>query len=232
VLVALFALGFVAFNLVIASTLVIAAYGFDPTLLGARGALVERQLGTAGLLRWGAFVDLLGYLCFAAIVLYFVRAAAGVGARVAAFVGLSFALGGAIGASILGTAGAWLLESPISDQSSLLAVRVAFATVENIVIIGVWGTLGLFLLGCWLVWAGVSSRPVSRTFGYVGIVCGVGSLAYAVRTGITGATPVPFAGPFDVLIMLGVGLLPVWVLWFALRVWRGEPLTGRDHLAG
>jgi hypothetical protein len=231
VLAALFAFGFVAFNLVIASTLVIAAYGFDPALLGARGALVERQLGTAGLLRWGAFIDLLGYLCYAGIVLYFVRGVAGVGARLAAFAGLSFALGGAIGAAILGTAGAWLLEAPITDQASRHAVRVAFATVENLVIIGVWGTLGLFLLGTWLVWAGVSSRSVSRTFGYVGIASGVGSLAYAVRTGVTGATPVPFSGPLDVLIMFGVGLLPVWVLWFALRVWRGEPLTRQDQLA-
>ena len=42
----------------------------------------------------------------------------------------------------------------------------------------------------------------------------------------------PFAGPLDVLIMVGVALLPVWVLWFALKAWRGEPITRLDQLAG
>jgi len=69
-LVALSAVAFVVLNNVVASLVILAAHGFDPSLFVADGELVMRDLGTAELLRWGALIDMVGYLCAAPVVLF------------------------------------------------------------------------------------------------------------------------------------------------------------------
>lgn len=220
-LIALAALAFVLLD-VTAGMLVIAAYGFDLSNLTDPGALVARQLGTADLLRWGALIDMLGYLALAPVVLYIYERhrAAGLAARVVALSGLGFVLVGAIGAALLGSAGPWLLQTPTTDAQATAAARTAFASLQNVVIVGLWGTLEQLLLAVWLIGSAWWERGQNRAFGYVGIGAGIGALGYALRTGLSGTPPLPIAGPLDVAIVGGIGLLPIWVVWLAVRLMR------------
>jgi hypothetical protein len=221
-LVALSAVAFVVLNNVIASALVLAAYGFDPSLLLADGELVTRQLGTAELLRWGALIDMVGYLSIAPVVLYmYSKGPRRVGGWVTAFSGLSFAVVGAIGAVLLASVGASLLQSPASDEVSLAAARVAYSGLENAVFVGLWGTLELLLLGVWFGGVARQLLPDSRAFGYVAVLAGIGCVGYAIRTGLTGHPPLPVAGPIDIAILACVAFLPIWMLWLAVMLWRG-----------
>jgi len=208
---------------VTASVLVIAAYGFDLSLFTDQGALVARQLGTADLLRWGALIDLLGYLALAPVVLYVYERhhAAGLGARLVAVSGLGFVLVGSIGAVLLGSAGPWLLQTPTTDAQALAATRTAFASLQNVVIVGLWGTLEQLLLAGWLIGSGWWERAQNRAFGYVGIAAGFGALGYGLRAGLSGAPPLPIVSPLDIAIVAGIGLLPIWILWLAVRLLRG-----------
>jgi hypothetical protein len=211
----------------VASLLVAAAYGFDANLLLADGALVERRLGTADLLRWGSLIDMLGYLALVPVVAYVygMRPRPGTGTRVVAVCGLSFALVGASGAVLLASAGAWLLEAPTANPEGLATARVVYGTLENAVVVGLWGTLELLLLGIWFVGVGRDTLGTNRLVGYIAAVAGIGCLGYALRTAMTGHPPIPFAGPVDIAIAAAIGLLPVWLLWFAFRLWRGEPIA-------
>jgi hypothetical protein len=221
-LIAFAALAFVLLNIVVASALVIAAFGFDLRNLTDPGALVARQLGTADLLRGGALIDLFGYLAATPVVLYMYgrHAEAGLAARLVALSGLGFVLVGAIGAALLGSAGPWLLQAPTTDAQALAAARTAFASLQNVVIVGLWGTLEQLLLAGWLIGSGWWEREGNRAFGYVGIAAGFGALGYGLRAGLSGAPPLPIAGPLDVAIVVGIGLLPFWMIWLAVRLLR------------
>ena len=217
--VAVSAVAFVLLNNVIAAGLVFAAYGFDAGLFVADGELVTRRLGTADLLRWGALIDMLGYLAAGPVVSYMYAAAArrGLGNQVLAVCGLGFAFVGAIGAVLLASAGAWLLGPAVND-AALGAARVAYGALENAVFVGLWGTLELLLLGVWFAGVGRSLIVEDRAFGYAAILAGVGCLAYSVRTGITGRPPLPIDGPLDVAILTCVAFIPIWMLWLAFRL--------------
>ncbi|MEX2548182.1 MAG: hypothetical protein WD830_10400 [Chloroflexota bacterium] len=214
----------------LASILVVAAYGFDIALLTDHGALVDKGPAAAGLLRLGGIVDMVGYLALAPVVIYLhgrLRMALpdylrrlGLAALVTAG-GLGFVLVGAIGAVLLGSVGPWLLEAP-ADAATHAAARVQFGALENAVIVGLWGTLELPLLSTWLIGVSWIARAEGRVFAWLGAGAGLGALAYGVRTGLTGDLPLPIAGPFDVLIVAGLGLLGIWVLWLPVRLWRGR----------
>ena len=228
---ALAAIAFVVLNNVLASTIVLAAYGFDLRALGADvGTLPVRGPAVADLIRWGGLVDMVGYLAAVPVVLY-------VGRRLKAgseslrrkdlidvltFSGLGFAVVGAIGAVLLTSEGPVLLQASSGVPVEATAARVAFAVLANGVYVGLWGTLELLLFGiwlsgvAWLVWA------EGRAFAGLGIVAGAGALTYATRTGLTGQTPAVLAGPIDFLIFGAVGLLVVWMAWLAARLWLGR----------
>ena len=53
-------------------------------------------------------------------------------------------------------------------------------------------------------------------------VAGVGALASSARTGLTGRTLVEVEGPLDLVILTAAGLVIVWQLWLAARLWRGS----------
>lgn len=228
-LVALSAVAFVLLNNIVASFVVLAAHGFDPSLFVADGELVIRDLGTAEILRWGALIDMVGYLCAAPVVLFvYSRGAQLLTDRVLAFCGLAFSLVGAIGAVLLASAGAWLLAAPTPDATSLEIVRVTYAALESIVAVGLWGTLELLLLGVWFVGVGRMLTAGDRAFGFVAVLAGVGCLAYAVRTGLTGRPPLPMANAFDIAIVACVAFLPIWMLWLAFKLLRREGIASGD----
>lgn len=228
--IALAALVFVVLD-GLASILVIAAYGFDPALLTDRGALVDQGPAAAGLLRLGAIVDMYGYLALAPVVIFLHgrlnRALPdhlrqlGLAALLTA-AGLGFVLVGAIGAILLGAVGPWLLQAPATDAATHAATRVQFGALENAVIVGLWGALELPLLSIWLIGVSWIARAEGRVFAWLGVGAGLGALAYGVRTGLTGAPPIPISGPLDILIVGGLILFGIWMLWLPVRLWRGR----------
>jgi hypothetical protein len=216
---------------VMASVMVAAVYDFDATALAADpGMFPARGSEVAGLLRWGGVVDMLGYLALAPIVLYLQgRLGATVSERVRAFglvslltfSGLGFVLVGSIGAVLYASVGPPLLDAS-AVGSETAAARVAFAALGNGVLVGLWGTLELPLLGVWLIGVGWLMRAEGRAFGWLAVVAGVGALSYGARTALSGRPPVDFTAPLDLLILGALGLFFAWLVWLAVRLWEGR----------
>jgi hypothetical protein len=216
--IAVAALAFVVLNIGLASTLVIAAYGFDLVALADRGALAGRGSAAAELLRWGGLIDMLGYLALAPVVLHVHRR---LDRPLLTAAGLGFVLGGALGAALVASVAPPLVAANASDAQELAAARSNLATLEQAVYVGLWAALGQLLLAVWVLGTSWHLRAEGRAFGYLGIGAGLGALGYAIRTGIAGQPPLPIAGPLDILIIAGLGLLPLWVIWLAARLARG-----------
>jgi hypothetical protein len=229
--IAVAAVAFVVLNMALASAIVFGAYSFDVALFGQRGALAHSGRANPDLLRLGALVDLVGYLALAPVVLYLhprLRGSltdnlrqSGLASLLSAG-GLGFVLVGSIGAALLSSVGPYLLEPSAADAAAQAARGLQFGALENSVFVGLWGTLELPLLSIWLFGVSWIVRAEGRVFAWVGGGAGLGTLAYGVMTGLTGTPPVPITGPLDGLILAGVGLLPIWVLWLAFRLWRGR----------
>jgi hypothetical protein len=229
--VALVALVFVVLE-VVASLMFLGVYSFDVKALAANpGALPVRGLDVTGLLRWGGLVDMLGYLALAPVVLYLHRR---LGASVSTqggalglvslltISGLGFVLVGSIGAVLYASVGPPLLDSSAAGSETATAARVAFAALGNGVIVGLWGTLEQLLLGVWLIGIGWLVRVERRAFGWLAVVAGIGALAYGARTGLSGHPPGDLTAPLDILIFAAFGLFFAWLVWLAVRLWRGR----------
>ncbi len=228
---ALVALAFVVLD-VVASVMVAAVYDFDATALAADpGTFPARGSEVAGLLRWGGVVDMLGYLALAPIALYLRgRLDAAASERVRAlglvslftFGGMGFVLVGSIGAVLYASVGPPLLEASTAGSETASAAHVAFAALGNGVLVGLWGTLELPLLGAWLIGVGWFVRAEGRAFGWLAVVAGVGALSYGAKTGLSGRPPINFTAPLDLLILGAIGLFFAWLVWLAVRLWRGR----------
>jgi len=216
----------------LASIMVAAVYDFDATALAANpGVLPARGSEVGGLLRWGAVVDMLGYLALAPVVLYL---HGGLGATVServrasglvsllTFSGLGFVLVGSIGAVLLASVGPPLLDASAAGSETATAARVAFAALGNGVLVGLWGTLEVPLLGVWLIGVGWLVRAEGRAFGWLAVVAGVGAMTYGARTGLSGRPPVDLTAPLDLVIVGVLGLFLAWLVWLAIRLWRGR----------
>lgn len=217
---------------VIASAMFLALYDFDIGVLAADPAAVPaRGPEVSTLLRWGAVVDMLGYLALAPVVVYLrgrLTTAASEGRRgswvvdLLTFGGLGWVLVGSIGAALWASAGPPLLEASVAGSTSAEAAGVAFAAVANAVNVGLWGTLEWLLLPVWLVGVGWFVRAEGRAFGSLAVLAGVGDLAYGVRTGLSGRPPVDLTSPLDYLTFAAFGLFFVWAVWLAIRLWQGR----------
>lgn len=222
------AVGFVVLNNIMAGVLIFAAYGLNLDALAATESLADLRPVDASLFRWGMLIDMLGYLAFVPVAVFVHRrsstTAAGFGDQgligVLTFCGVGFALTGAIGAALFASVGPYLVEASAGGWAE--ATDVAFGTLASSVYVGLWGMLELLLYGIWLVGVGWLVRAENRAFGWTAVVGGVGMLAYSARTMLTGDLPIPFDGPHDVLIGVGVGFASLWVLWLAVRLWRGR----------
>lgn len=228
--VAVSALAFAVLNNVVASIMFLAVYGFDLSVFADRGALVDRGPGVADLLRWAAVIDMVGYLALAPVVLYLHRrmilAAERLGRRglVAplTFCGLAFVLVGSIGAVLMASVGPALLKAGAGEPVAGIAARVAFEALASAVYVGLWGILELLLFGVWLIGLARFVRAEGRIFAGLSTVVGVGAVAYASRTALTGRLPTDNLAPVDILILGAVGLIAVWAVWLAARLWRGR----------
>ncbi|MDP8905428.1 MAG: hypothetical protein M3N29_08970 [Chloroflexota bacterium] len=224
--VALAAAAVLILNNLLGGALFFVVYGFDLELVRNPGALVDHGGASPDLLRFAALVDMLGYLALAPVVLYLHGR---VGNALVTFCGLAAATIGAIGASLMASAGPWLLEASAGAPEAQAAARVAFGALENIVVVGLWGTLELFLLAIWIAGATWYVRTEDRAFAWIGAVAALGALGYAARCGLTGQTPFALETPLDFALLGTVGLFPLWRLWMAVRLWFGRRLPLFDE---
>jgi len=227
-LIAAAAFAFIVLNNVTAVVLIFAAYRLDLQALAATASLVDLRPVDGVLFRWGMLIDMLGYLAFVPVAVFLHRRLGAIapGRReqgwvgVLTFCGVGFALIGAIGAAIFASAGAYLVETATGGWAG--PADVTFGALAASVYVGLWGMLELLLYGIWLVGVGWLVRGEGRTFGWTAVIGGVGMLAYSARTMLTGEPPIPFDGWLDILIAVGVGLALLWLLWLAVRLWRGR----------
>lgn len=214
----------------VANPVLAAAFGFDLAAVAHFGSLFDRGPGAAELLRWGALLDTAGYLAFGLVVLYVGERLRQGNALVVASLtlsGVGAALIGAVGAVLLATVGpSLLIDYGTAPALAREAARVALEALGRGVAAGLWGTLELALLGAWLIGVGWLLRREPR-FGGLALLSGMGMVASSLRTGATGRILVDVSGPLDLVIALiivgSLILLFVWLLWLAVRLWRGRP---------
>ena len=214
-----------------ATTVLAAAFGFDLPAAAHFGSLLDRGRGAAELMRWGALLDMAGYLALGLVVLY-------IGDRlwqrnrlvVASLTlsGLSAVLIGAVGAVLLATVGpSLILDHATGPASARDAARVTLDALGDGVAAGLWGTLELALLGAWQIGVGLLLRRDWPRLAGLALLSGIGMLASSLRTGATGRILTDVAGPVDlvivVVIVASVALFFVWLLWLAGDLWRGRP---------
>ena len=206
-------------------------YGFDLARHADIDVLLSRGPGTADAFRRALLVDMLGYLAVAPVAMYLrlrLRDTASGSpdaswrVDVVSYFGVVFSLVGAIGAVLFAVAGGALIDVASADPGSRDAARIAFLAVSRGVDEGLWGPLEFVAAAIWLGGTGWLVRSEGSWFAATGIVAGIGMVAYAAYTGLTGRNPVEAQGPFEPLLLAGVILLPVWELWLAARLWRGR----------
>jgi hypothetical protein len=210
-----------------AAILLPAAYSFDIKALAHPGSIVDKGEGVAQLLRWGALLDMVSYLPFAVLVVYFhYRLRAGNPELVALLTacGLAYVLIGSIAGVLLAAVGPPLIAGyATASAAGREAARVALEAVGNATLVGLWGTLELIFIGSWFIGVGWLLRREWRSFAILSIVVGVGMLIASARTGLTGRLVVEVNGPIDLVMDASLGLLFAWELWLAVRLWRGAP---------
>lgn len=215
----------------VATAVLAASFGFDFAAAAHLGSLYDGGPGAAELLRWGALVDMAGYLALGLVVVYIGEQLWLSNALVVASLtlsGLGAVLIGAVGAVLLATVGpSLLLDNATASPSTHEAARVALDALGQGVAAGLWGTLELTLLGAWLIGVGRLLLRESPRFGGLAVLSGIGMVASSLRTGTTGRTLMDVSGPLDLVIVLVIAgslvLLFIWLLWLSVRLWRGRP---------
>ena len=210
-----------------AVTLLAAAFGFDLASFAHFGSLFDRPPEAAELLRWGALLDIGGYLAFGMVVLYVghrlwpvnelivgALTASGVGALIV----------GGTGAAVLGTVGPSLLgEFGVAPDAAQGAARIALDTLGRVVVAGLWGTITFGLLGAWLFGVGLLLQR-EKGFARAAMLGGSGMIASSIRTASTGRILPELARPADTLVVLIIVVLLafffIWLLWLAVRLWQ------------
>jgi hypothetical protein len=208
-----------------AAILLPAAYSFDIKGLAHPGSIVDKGEGVAQLLRWGALLDMVSYLPFAVLVVYFhyrLRARNPELVTLLTACGLAYVLIGSIAGVLMAAVGPPLIIGyATASAAGQEAARVALEAVGNATLVGLWGTLELIFIGSWFIGVGWLLRHDWRRFAMLSIVVGVGMLVASARTGLTGRLVVEVNGPIDLVMDASLALLFVWELWLAVRLWRG-----------
>ena len=210
-----------------AGILVPAAFGFDLRAIAHPGSLVDKGLGTAQLLRWGALLDMVSYLPLAPVVVYVhLRLRNRNPALVTLMTsgGLAYVLIGSIAGVLLASVGPPLIEGyAAASTAGREAARVALESLGNSTAVGLWGILELIPLGAWFIGIGWLVWNEWRRFAALSVLVGLALLAASLRTALTGRSLVNVEGPLDLLILGGTGLIFAWEIWLAARLWWFRP---------
>jgi hypothetical protein len=203
----------------------------DLTRMTDIAALAQPGPATADLFRWALWIDVIGYLAVAPVVLFLdtrlqVTAQPEVRAwqvRVATWAGLTFSIVGAIGASFLAAASRPLFEATFAGGSAAASAQTTFAALTNGVYAGLWGVLEWIAAAVWVGLIGWLVRREGRAFAAASMLAAAGAVAYASTTALTGRPPADIVGLTEVVALAGLGLFFVWEILLAFRLWRGAP---------
>ena len=210
-----------------AGILMPAAFGFDIGALAHPGSIVDGGQAVADLLRRGALVDMASYLPMAVVVVYVhyqLRDRNPLLVTVLTACGLAYVLIGSIAGVLVASVGPPLIEGyAAASEAGREAARVSLESVGNAAFVGLWGTLELIAIGVWFIGVGWLLRSDWPPFAALSVFVGIGTLAASLRTGLTGRTIVDLGGPLDFVILGASGLIFVWQIWLAARLWRGRP---------
>jgi hypothetical protein len=209
-----------------ATVVLLAAYGFDPGAMGDPGSIADKGKQAAELLRWGALLDMASYVPFAVPVLYFHGRLSKSGGELIRFVtaaGLAYVLIGAIGGALLAGGGPPLVAGDAgASEAGRETARIALDSLGRAVFVGLFGTLELIPFAGWMVGVGWVLRREWPRFWTLSVVAALGVLASSVRSGLTGRSLIEIDGLPALIIAAALGLVFVWQLWLAARLWWGR----------
>jgi hypothetical protein len=195
---------------------------------------------TADLFRWALWIDMIGYLAVAPVVLFLQTRMQLINeaemrawqVRVATWAGLTFSIVGAIGAAFLAAASRPLFDATLAGGPAAAAAQTTFAALANGVYAGLWGVLEWLAAALWVGLVGWLVRREGRAFAAASMLAAVGAVAYAATAGLTGRAPGEILGLIDVVALAALGLFFVWEIWLAIRLWRGaRPASPTESLA-
>jgi uncharacterized protein DUF4386 len=174
---------------------------------------------SAGFLRWGLILDMLGYyLPLLPIVLFlndWFKSQNPIWVRFYTTCAVGFIFIGAVGAVTLAVTLPLLINAyaqASGDQRA--ALESIFGVLWTLIYAGLWNILGELLIGIWFLGAGLLLKSERRLLGIVGMIVGISSLldSFGNILGISG------------LALLGLSvyliLAPIWVLWFGIDLLR------------
>lgn len=190
-----------------------AAFGFR---LGAVAPdLTTVPASHAGLLRWGALTDMVGfYLASVPVALWLGRrphSGHDEATAVATTAGIIYAVVGSVGAVTVATVVPPLLGSDSAAAAGTLEL------VRRMVFVGLWQTLATIPWGVWLVVVGRRLRPRSPWLGGTALGIGIAALTTAVAR-VVDLEPVAI-----VAVSSAIVAFPVWLVAVGLRL-RSGPL--------
>ena len=197
--------------LALASSMLLgAAFGFDITDVAPD--LTVLPANRAGLVRWGALTDMLGfYLLSVPVALHLRHRLAGPDdplMDLATVAGLMYACIGSIGAVIVAT-----VVPPLLGDGGPQATT-GLRLVRDVVFVGLWQTLETIPWSVWMLVVGARLRRASGLLGSTAMtIGGAAPVGAAARiAGIEALVGVPVA--------LAIGLFPCWQLGLGLRIVR------------
>lgn len=196
-----------------------AAFGFDVSVTSAAPDLASGVgAGRAGLLRWAALTDMVGfYVLVIPVVVHMGGRLYATGHRLAGTAtacGLAYAVIGAIGAATLAAAAPPLLEAGTPEADAILDV------LRRIVFVGLWQTLETLPLALWLAVAGSHLRRRWPALGWSAFVLAAGAALMAGGR-MLAVEPLVAAATGPV-----IGGLAVWLLALGLSL-RTDARSGR-----
>lgn len=148
----------------ISGFLFFAAAGFSAQVNSDPVALLAVGGNSADVFRWASVVDLFGYLLVAPLVAYLHRRFLD-DPRIVLYTsaGFTYILIGALGAIIFLNAGPTLLRDYASaTDAQRAAIATTFATIYQVVVVGLWQTLEGIPGGVWLLGIGSSLYRAKR----------------------------------------------------------------------
>lgn len=179
-------------------------------------------------LRWGWFLDILGYyllLAPAVIYLYYrLSPKAPMHSALFAFCGLGYILTGALGAAILtGTTQPSYAAYSTGDPTQQMAVAQVFANTVHAVMDGIWNMFSMLMGAIWWLGTGWLLRSERKWLSLFFTVIGVASLLDVAG----------MAFQIELVSTLGLNIYlwfaPLVTFWLGAIVWKQHPLSSPQN---
>ncbi|MFN0175205.1 MAG: hypothetical protein ACKVU0_11200 [Saprospiraceae bacterium] len=178
----------------------------------------------SSVLRWGWFLDLIGYyLLLAPVVIYLHYAwsnKAPMHSSLFAFLGLGYILTGALGASVLtGTTQPLFSAYNTGDPAQQMAVAQIYSSIVHAVMDGIWNMFSMLMGAIWWLGAGWMLRTEQKWLGLFLTFLGIASLLDV------------FGMAFQIEMISTIGLnyylwfSPIGALWLGIIVWKQPALA-------